>query len=1005
MSTHIAIACAVLAFWSTLARAQVTTATFYGIVNDPAAAVVPGATVALTNEGTQATLTQTTDAAGEFVFHFVPIGRYTLRIEAQGFKTAVNTGIALAAGQSIRRTFQLELGAVAERVEVTTQTPMVNTVSSEQRENITTMQAVELPLARRNLAGLVTLTTGSVRSGGDVYLNGGGRGGTSISVDGTDATGNPERPSLAMFGDFNFINGISIEAVNEVQIIKGVIPAEYTRAMGGNLNVISRSGTNGLHGSAFENFRAENLNARPQFLASKPGSTFNQFGGSLGGPIIRDRIFGFGVYEGYRDRSFATVQGNVPTQRLRDAMLRAVPEYKLFLDTLPLANQSHDPAGQTGRFVGAGSVQNNDNHFLIKPDARITNFLTASMTYTRFRPERLQPRVQSANFRRFQGQTDRVTAIATMFRSRWTSESRYGYNFNLVDRVDGIFLLKDPGRPEGKVGGRSVPCVNAVGFSGCGEIISLGAPNHSFDQKVAVILGRHSVKLGGVYFRRALGRQNIESPDFRYQNEADLLANIPNQITFTFGVDQYGAKAHEWGLFVQDDWRVTPTLVINLGLRNDVFGHYVAHGPGGGPPLSFNRAGFVDDRFTLGSMRPPDSPYDNDALNLAPRIGFSWNPGGTGKNVIRGGLSTIFTNLAGETFTQTVQNAIDEPFRTRFSRQEALDLRIKYPAYNEDVLRIVRGGVTGGSPRVLDPHMRAAYSMNTYLGYQRELARNLALETGFLMNRGVKWQTSRIANDPDPLTGVRPNPAFASMDFWDNADNTRYFAWQSSLRHRYSRNLTANLHYTWGKALAYGSGDTGWTGSETQNFFDLRSNRGPAAGDVTHNFVSDVVYDLPKLRDTNPLVRHVIGGWQVSSIVSARTGLPINVTQPSARSGSRPDYVGGQPTLPDYRQTLQYLNRAAFQVVPESRFGAAIRPGTLGRNALRGTGLLNVDFCLAKNFNITERVRLQVRTDMFNSINHTNFTGIDTNSESANFGRLTGTAGAREIQLGARFVF
>ncbi len=987
--------------------AQVTTATFYGIVTDATGAAIVGASASLTNQATQATLQQTSDSTtGEFVFNFVPVGTYSLRIEAKGFKTSVNAGIELRAGQNLRRTFPLEIGALSERVEVTANAPMVNSVSAEQRESIAEVQAMQLPLSRRSLVGLVTLTPGAIREGGSVYLNGSGRGGTTISVDGTDATNNPERNSLAMYGDFNFINGISIEAINEVQVIKGVVPAEYTRTLGGNLNIISRSGTNKPHGSAFENFRAENLNARSQFLRTKPGVTFNQFGGSLGGPIIKDRIFGFGIYEGYRERAFQPVQGNVPTQRLRDAMLRAVPDYKLFLDTLPLPNQSHDPNGQTGLFIGAGSLKNDENHWVIKPDARITNNMNASLTYIRFRPDREQPRVQAVNFRRFNGTTDRITANVTVFRARWTSESRYGYNYNFVDRIDGMYLLKDPKKEEAKPGGRRIPCLNTLGFSGCGEIISVGAPNHSFDQKVAFYAGRHSVKFGGVYFLRAIGRQNIQDPEMEYQNESDLLANIPNRINFTFGVDTYRAKSPEWGFFVQDDWRVSPTLVINLGLRNDFFGHFVAHGPNGGPPVSFNRAGFLDNRFTIGPVRPPDDPYDNDSVNLAPRFGFSWSPRHSGKDVVRGGFSAIFSDLAGETFTQVVQNSLDEPFRINFSRQEALNLGIKFPAYNEDVLPRVRaGGPIGGSPRVLDPHMQSAYAMNMYLGYQRELNQNLALESGFVFNRGVKWQTGRTANDPDPFTGIRPNAAFASMDYWDNLDNTRYLAWQTSLRHRYSHNLSANFHYTWSKALAYGSGDIGWQSSGAQDFFNLRPNHGPSLGDVTQNFVSDIVYDLPRLTDASRVAKHALGGWQVSGIITARTGLPRDVSQKSGRNSSRPDYVGGPAVLSNARETLQYLNKAAFQQVSEGRFGITIRPGNLGRNALRDSGFANLDFNLAKSFSITERVGLQFRTSMFNAFNHTNFTSIDTNIKSANFGRFTDTAGAREIQLGARLVF
>jgi outer membrane receptor protein involved in Fe transport len=995
-----------------IAGAQVTTATFYGIVVDPSGAVVSGAEANLTNEGTKATLRQATSDTGEFVFNFVPVGVYTLRIQANGFKTTVNSDLRLSAGESLRRTFTLDLGTVSEAVEVTTQTSVVNTVSAEQRETVGARQVVELPLARRNVANVVTLTSGVTRgnstggSGGDVYLNGAGRGGTSISVDGTDATGNPERPSIAMFGDFNYINGISIEAVGEVQITKGVIPAEYTRSMGGNLNLISRSGTNQLHGSLFENFRAENLNARNQLLARKPGTTFNQFGGSFGGPIIKDRIFAFGVYEGYRERAFQAVTGNVPSARLRDEMLRAVPAYKLWLDTVPLPNQPlASPTAPTGAFVGAGSLKNDDNHFLIKPDVRITDWATASVTWTRFRPYREEPRVQAVNSRQFTGVTDRWTASATLFRSRWTSESRYGYNKNVVDRLDAIFNIKDPNKEEGKFGSRRIPGINALGFSGGGEILTLGAPNHSFDQKFAFITGRHSIKFGGVFFRRAIGRTNIENPDIRYQNEADLLANIPNIVQMTFGTDLYQATSKEFGFFLQDDWRVSPKLVINLGVRNDHFGNYTAYAADGGPPHSFNRAGFIDSNFTLGPVRPIDNPYDSDSVNIAPRFGFSYNPDGASRNVIRGGFSTMFTNLAGETVTQTVQNSLNEPFRSQFSRTEAQNLGLKYPQFNEDVLPLVSGGVSGGSPRVLDPHLQSSYALNFYLGYQRELTRDVGLETAYVGNRGIKWLTSRIANQINRATGLRPNPAFATMDYWDNADSTWYHGWQTSLRMRNQRGLSANLHYTYSKALAYGAGDTGWTATGTQDFFDLRSNKGLADGSILHAFVSDIIYETPRLIGMPGIVRSAFGAWQISGIITAQTGPPVNLTHPTALNGSRPDYVGGDPILGDYRTTLQYLNRAAFAPVPENQLGAGIRPGNVGRNALRAPGLVNFDISLGKNFYLTERFKLQIRGDFLNAFNHTNLTMLDANVESARFGRLNGTRGAREIQLNARFSF
>ncbi len=998
------VGCLVLLLSGGALQAQVTTATLYGIVTDSTGASIARATATLTNNGTGANYVRTTDVAGEFGFTFVPVGTYTLRITAPGFKAFEGSDLTLSAAQNTRRNYTLEVGDVTETIEVTSLTPLVNTVSAEQRENIGSMQISELPLSRRNIAGVVTLGSGVTRSGGDVYLNGSGRGGTQVSVDGTDATSNPERPSLSMFGGFNYVNTISIDAVQEVQLVKGVIPAEYTRAMGGNLNLITKSGTNQIHGTVFENFRAEELNARNQLLSNKPGLTFNQFGGSLGGPIIKDRLFMFGVYEGYRERSFAAVSGDVPTQQLRDEMIAAVPEYQLILDYFPLPNQGVEPGADAARFVGAGSLQSNENHFVLKPDARITDNASVSVNWTRARPERLIPRIQEVNSRQFSGETDRVSANLTTFGTTWTSETRYGYNNNDVDRLDGLFNVMDPNQDEQKFGSRRIPGISALGFGVGGEILQLGAPSHQFDQKVALTTGRHSMKFGFVYFKRTIGRANIENPSIRYQNKEDLLANVPNIAQMTFGIDPYTASSHQWGFFVQDDWRVAPTLVLNLGVRNDFFGHYTASGPDGGPPLSFNRA-LLDSNFTLSQPRDPSNPYDNDPINIAPRIGMSWNPDGNGKTVVRAGVSVIYTDLAGETFTQTVQNSLEEPFRSRVSEQEAQRLGIKYPAYNEDVLPLVTGGVTGGSPRVINPGLDASYVYNFYFGVQRALAENLVLESAFVGNRGVKWLTSRIGNEVDRFTGLRPNPEFANFDYWDNSDSTRYTSWQTSLRHRYSHNLSANFHYTWAKQISFGSGDTGWVGSETQDFFNLEGNRGVAAQDVTHIFVSDIVYDLPRFENLGGPARAIIGDWQVSTIFTGQTGLPANISQPSAISGQRPDYVGGDPTLSNYSETLQFLNPAAFVRVAETEVGAAIRPGNLGRNAIRTPGLVNVDFSLGKNFSLAEGTRLQIRADLFNALNHTNLSGLNTNIEASTFGRLNGTNGAREIQLNAKITF
>src|SRR3989441_1957129 len=327
-------------------HAQVTTATVYGVVQDPTGAVLPGATVVATNQGTNLSRESVTDERGEFAILALPAGAYTLKIELPGFKTYTNQGLNLGASQTVRQTFMLEVGQLSENITVAESAPLVQTASAAQQESIGTQEVRDLPLARRNLLGLITLAPGvtenstGIAGGGNIRLNGVAEGGTSITVDGTDTVANSETRGTGTYGGQNQISVMSIEAVAEVQIVKGILPAEFGGTAGGQVNLISRSGTNQFHGSAFENYQSQVFSARDPFLpgtAVKPSVVFNQFGGSVGGPIIRNRAMFFTAYEGYRESAGQSVQGNVPTQQTRDRILAALPfpETKIALDQLP----------------------------------------------------------------------------------------------------------------------------------------------------------------------------------------------------------------------------------------------------------------------------------------------------------------------------------------------------------------------------------------------------------------------------------------------------------------------------------------------------------------------------------------------------------------------------------------------------------------------------------------------------------------------------------------------
>jgi len=289
--------------------------------------------------------------------------------------------------------------------------------------------------------------------------------------------------------------------------------------------------------------------------------------------------------------------------------------------------------------------------------------------------------------------------------------------------------------------------------------------------------------------------------------------------------------------------------------------------------------------------------------------------------------------------------------------------------------------------------------------------------------RGVKFILHRRPNLPDRLTGVRPNPNLIFGGYYvDNSQNSAYNAWQTSIRKRFSHNLSFDGHYTWSKGLGITGSDIGaYYGSDNdqvniQDFNTVRNDRGPNQGDAGQRFVGDWIYETPRLAHVNPVLRTALGGWEVSGIISARTGSRLIISETCASNVfCRPDYIGGNTILDNWqngpqprcivgaRCTVQYLNKAAFALVPtDPNTRIAIRPGNLGNGAMRGPGSWTVDASLAKNFRLKERMTLQIRTDMFNALNHVNLSDPSTGLNGATFGEISGAGGMRVIQFNGR---
>jgi outer membrane receptor protein involved in Fe transport len=996
---------------------QVTTATFYGSVTDTSQAVLPGASISMTHQGTGAANAKVSDERGEFAFIFLPAGIYTLKIELPGFKTYVSAGFELGAAQNVRRTFALEVGGVAEQVTVTSEAPLVNTVAPEQRHSYSSLQVTELPLANRDFTAVLSSATGVTTGGTTIRMNGVGGVGTNITVDGTAASGFPEAPSGSTYGSFNYISLVSIDAIAEVQTTKGIIAAEYADTMSGNVNVITKSGTNQWHGSLFENYTGAALNARVQTATTKPPLTFNQFGGSAGGPLRKDKIFVFGTYEGYREAGQQVTQGNVPTERLRQAMIAAIPDYRLYMDRMfPIPNQPHDPNGTIGRWQGPMWYSLDENHATFRLDVIQFGNGNLSGTYARSRPNRNTPEL--LNRLAQNGKQERVTASYVIGRPSWTSETRFGYNYSDVLRLDDLATIKDPKNDREVVpGGRRLPTIQGLNFfAPTGELFFMGGATWTVENKVSKILGRHALKFGGIYARRGSGRENFENPEITYANERDLLANVPSQVRTTFGYNPFTSHMDDWGLFIQDDWRMTPKLTLNLGIRYDNYRNYVVKPKDPrGPAVIYNYDGLKDpENFIYGPLRPENDPIEPDYLNIGPRFGFAYNPDGQSRNVIRGGFGLMFTSRNNSSFNSATSKTLTLPFRRDFTGAESAARGFRYPTYNADVEQIVTAENKVAIAALYEPRLEAPYVMNMYLGVQRALTGSMMFESAFVGTRGVKFLLTRWFNQINRVTGLRPNQDLPFEGYYyDMSQQTFYASWQSSVRKQFSKNLSWNLHHTWGKGLSYGGGNAGAviTGDASRNFVqdfnNVKINRAPSTGDRTHVVTADWVYQLPEANFSRVL-REVVGGWQVSGIFRAETGDAFDVTQLGpGLSANRPDIIDIKHTvLPDYRKTGKYLNVAAFakvQVSPVSR--VPIRPGNAGFRAVRGPGDWTVDLGLGKNFSPTENVKLHFRVDMFNALNHTNLGNPIASIDNPEFGKITTTRGARRIQANARLSF
>jgi hypothetical protein len=927
------------------AHAQVDRATVNGAVKDANGAFVSGAKITLSSTNTGLTRETTTNANGFFALTYVPVGEYKLTAAQPGFATAKVDNITLGPGDT--RTFEiaLKVGAVDSVIDVVdTDSPPIDSASPTVGAVIRNDQVQNLPLNGRHWASLLALAPGAVNVGSgnqnNIRFNGRGRDENNFTLDGLDQTGvkDPRQEE-------NLRLVVSAEAIAEFRINTATYSADQGNGAGAQINLVTRSGSNDVHASFFHFIRNNKTDARlwNDIDAAEDPFQLNQFGFRIGGPGIKDRNFFFLSFEGLRQRRGVSFANDVPSVAFRQSVLAGpnAAALKPILDIYPLGATRTSNANvdtitlQTKNRLDENSVsfrfdhRFNQNHSIFFR----TNIDVAEAT--------LYNREDSLNTRSFEFMpANHILQYQAILGANFVNETRVGVNRSPLDRIDGNGVVPYGPRIDGFT--RLRPTVTQEEKGASYAVIN----NSSW------VRGRHTLRFGGEARRIHVNVSESETLEFRFRSAADLLNNRVDSFDFLGEQGTLGERRWYYMPYFQDDFRVSPKLTLNLGVRYE----YYTVGK------EVKDRGRVFDIKCGGFCEPGAEWYEPDYNNVAPRIGLAWSP--TEKTTVRAGFGIFYGPGQNDDINAAIDNARD---RFALTRSQAPTLSFPISAF------LGAGRLTPFSPRALDRERRDFYTQTWTLGVARELPLKLTGEARYVGSSSHKLFTRLAINVINPATGTRPvtrqgTIEFAQGDAKENRGNSNFHALQTSLHRRVGRGLTLGAEYMWSHAIsdAGGSGES----EQPQNVFNLRGERGNTEFDVRHTMTANYVWELPFGRNA------FFGGWQLSGIVYARTGRTVNVTisrsagllpDQNSISVQRPDLLSGVSIEGNRDGNRGFINPAAFRLPARLVYGAA------PRNAARGPGLLQFDMSLAKIFTINERHKLDFRVDGFNIFNRAQY--------------------------------
>ena len=1028
-----------------------------GTVTDSGGLVVPGAQVVAVNMGTKDTYEATTNDEGYYNIQFPRPGKYEITVTMQGFQTFRSTGVDLPNNQVVRTNAVLQVGQLTESVNVEAAAQVLNTDRATVSETINERAIVELPLAGRNVWSLAATTPGVLGGlNSDIGLSFRGAGQreiqNSLSLDGINSSSNLlAATSMRPIAD----------AVTEIQVQTGSTSAEYGSYLGVHINVVTKSGTNQLHGSIFEFFQDDALDQRGYFdnpaLPKQPRKR-NQFGAQFDGPVVipglydgRNRTFFMGAYEGVRAEGLSNPLASVPTALMRQGNFSEVstpirdpftgqpfpgniippsrlsPVSRQLFDLYPSTNR----AGLANNYEGEGSSTDDVDQLLTRFDQNLGNKIRLSLRYNWHDSYTSnigaialagtdQPRVNKNTL---------VSYTHTLSPSLH-NDFRIGYHRIDFDTVNQFYVRgqNDAGASLGIPGfdgdvrynNPGLPSINISNFSGFGG----GGTNwFQFDTtfQVSNVLaynrGSHNLRAGFDLRKMATGRRAANDPrgafsftgDLTGYSMADFYLGLP--LSVIPPTDQIQGHVGGWrnGFFVNDVWQASRNLTLSLGLRYEL----------NTPVQTYAGVASMlasDFNTIIPSPNLADYPFEGfkfhepNNKDIAPRLGATYRL--SEKTVLRAGFGIYYNPNQMNSFTFLTNNPPVAAVTTFTTDRNNPNLSFSNPT-----------GPVGpaGRPNIISPTRDLPNARKDQWSFdiQRELWRGTALDIQYVGSNTKNLDRSFFNNTPTPGPGTvdsrRPNQNFRERRIIANDLIADYDALSFIFRKRMSHGLQADAHYTWSRTRDMGTHSNG--GGAVMDDYDIWRDYGPSNWDIPHRFVASYLYDIPFLRNhPQPVLRAVLGGWQVSGVTTLQSGSPVNITLSTDRANigitgrQRPDLVGGAPELncqpnssaateQERRRLINCYDATAFALPAQFTFGNA------GRNILRGPKNISTDLSLMKNFVLHGNTRFQLRVEMYNVFNNVNYSNPNSSFGSSAFGQITGAGSMRQVQLGGKLMF